>query len=69
MKPIKERLEDLERQARLSKNEVCVLGKSEAGEWRMIFGGKEHFYTTEAEAVADFERKTGSDSVLIIWDL
>ena len=68
MRDIKKRLEALERRAFEKTNQVCVLGKTEDGMWRMRINGIEKFYSTEDEARLDYEKNTGPDSVLIIWD-
>ena len=69
MKEIDKRLDALEKQIHFRKNEVCVLHQTEDGSWQMRINGKEKFYNTEAEARADYEKNTGKDSVLIIWDI
>lgn len=69
MKDLGKRLATLEHQARFSKNQVCVLGPTESGEWRMHLNGRNKLYPSKEAALADYHARTGPESVLIVWDV
>ncbi len=69
MKDLKKRLEALERAAFFKENQVCVLHPTQDGRWQMHVNEKLKFYETEEEGIADYQKNTGNDSILIIWDI
>jgi hypothetical protein len=67
VKDIRKRLEALERKSRYAESIAAVLFETNDGQWELTINGDVLVYGSEAAARAAFERKTGPDSVLIIW--